>query len=90
VSKFNQIFEQRQQLLRNEPGRAHAEAHAHSRLVSNFESRVKVRSFEVIVDQPKGMGSGDNAPALANMFWPRWRRVMKSLTDCMQTPCKSP
>ena len=45
--KFKTIFEQRQQLLRNEPEKARASSH----LVMNFENRVKVREFEIVVDR---------------------------------------
>ena len=62
MSNFKQVFRHKQEILRNNPEKCRAEAHADSQLVEAFRSQVKTRGFDVIVDQPENMGSTDQGP----------------------------
>ncbi len=59
---FKEIYKARQQLFADEPQRANATVYARSELVEAFRSAVQVRDFEVVVDQPRGMGSTNLGP----------------------------
>lgn len=59
---FKEIHKQRQQLFVDEPDKANATVYASSELVEAFRSVVKVRDFEVVIDQPRGMGSTNLGP----------------------------
>lgn len=62
MTNFKSVFLHKQEILRNRPEKSQVEVHAKSKLESSFRSRVKVRDFEVIVDQPENMGSTDQGP----------------------------
>jgi putative redox protein len=62
MSKFKQIFLNKQDLLRNRPDKCRVETTAESHLVENFRSEVKTRGFDVVLDQPENMGSSDLGP----------------------------
>ncbi|MFT5116003.1 MAG: putative redox protein [Parasphingorhabdus sp.] len=59
---FKAIYEKRQQLFKDEPDNAVSTVRASSELVEAFRSVIKVRDFEVVIDQPKGMGSSNQGP----------------------------
>ena len=59
---FKAIWDQKRQLLLDNPEKAVVTVKADSELVEGFMSRVKVRDFEIIVDQHKGMGGLDMGP----------------------------
>ena len=56
------MFKHNQEILRNRPDKTRVEVTAESKLVEAFRSHVKVRDFEVIVDQPANMESTDRGP----------------------------
>lgn len=62
MGKFKDIFLHKQEILRNRPDKSRVEISADSRLVEAFRSHVKMRGFEVIVDQPENMGSTNRGP----------------------------
>jgi len=62
MTNFKNVFEHKQNLLRNRPDKTRVEVSAESKLVEAFRSHVKVRDFEVIVDQPANMESTDMGP----------------------------
>ena len=62
MSNFKEVFEHKQEILRNRPDKCRVEVNADSRLVEAFRSHVKVRDFEVVVDQAENMGSTNRAP----------------------------
>ncbi|MDH3694107.1 MAG: OsmC family protein [Gammaproteobacteria bacterium] len=62
MKNFKQVFEHKQEILRNRPDKTRVEVSASSKLVEGFRSHVKTRDFEVIVDQPDNMGSTDQGP----------------------------
>ena len=62
MKNFKEIFEHKQEILRNRPDKCEVEVSAQSHLVEAFRSHVKTRGFEVIVDQPDNMGSTDQGP----------------------------
>lgn len=62
MTHFKKVFEHKQEILRNRPDKTRAEVHADSRLVEAFRSHVKVRDFEVVVDQPENMQSTNRGP----------------------------
>ena len=62
MSNFKQVFQHKQEILRNNPEKCRVEVHADSRLVEAFRSHAKTRDFEVIVDQPENMGSTNQGP----------------------------
>jgi uncharacterized OsmC-like protein len=62
MANFKQIFEHKQDILRNRPDKCRVEVHADSRLVEAFRSHVTTRGFEVVIDQPENMGSTDRGP----------------------------
>ena len=62
MKNFKQVFEHKQEILKNRPDKCSVEVHAESHLVEAFRSHVKTRDFEVIVDQPDNMGSTDQGP----------------------------
>jgi len=62
MTGFKKMFEHKQDLLRNRPDKTRVEVSAHSELVEAFRSHVKVRDFDVIVDQPANMESTDQGP----------------------------
>ena len=59
---FKNTLEQKQKILRSRPEKSRVEVSVDSRLVEAFRSHVKVRDFEVIVDQPANMDSTDLGP----------------------------
>lgn len=62
MANIKQIFQHKQEILRNRPDKCRVEVSADSRLVEAFRSHVKTRDFEVIIDQPEHMGSTDLGP----------------------------
>jgi len=62
MTSFKKVFEHKQEILRNRPDKTRVEVSATSELVEAFRSHVKVRDFEVIVDQPANMESTDQGP----------------------------
>ena len=62
MSNFKKLLEHKQEILRDRPDKTRVEVSADSRLVEAFRSHVKVRDFEVIVDQPANMESTDRGP----------------------------
>lgn len=62
MSNFKEVFQHKQEILRNNPGKCRAEVHADSRLVEAFRSHARTRDFDVIVDQPENMGSTNLGP----------------------------
>ena len=62
MSNFKEIFQHKQEILRNKPEKSRVEVHASSHLVEAFRSHAQTRGFEVIVDQPENMGSTDRGP----------------------------
>jgi len=62
MTNFKKLFRQKQEILRNRPEKTRVEVSAESQLVEAFRSHVKVRDFEVIVDQPDNMESTDKGP----------------------------
>jgi putative redox protein len=62
MSKFKEIFLHKQDLLRNRPDKCRVETKAESHLVEDFRSHVKIRGFDVVLDQPENMGSSDLGP----------------------------
>lgn len=59
---FKKMFKQKQEILRNCPDKAWVEVTARSELTEAFRSQVKIRDFEIVVDQPAGMESTDLGP----------------------------
>ncbi len=62
MSNFKEVFQHKQEILRNNPEKCRVEVHAESRLVEAFRSHAKTRDFDVIVDQPENMGSSNQGP----------------------------
>ncbi len=62
MGKFKQVFQHKQEILRNNPEKTRVEVKADSHLVEAFSSHVKTRGFEVVVDQPENMGSTNQGP----------------------------
>lgn len=62
MTNFKKVFQHKQEILRNRPDKTRVEVSAESKLVEAFRSHVKVRDFEVIVDQPANMESTDRGP----------------------------
>jgi len=62
MTSFKKMFEHKQEILRNRPDKTRVEVSAKSELVEAFRSHVKVRDFDVIVDQPANMESTDQGP----------------------------
>ena len=62
MTNFKKVFKHNQEILRNRPDKTRVEVTAESKLVEAFRSHVKVRDFEVIVDQPANMESTDRGP----------------------------
>ena len=62
MTNFKQVFEHKQEILRNRPDKTRVEVSVQSQLVEAFRSHVKIRDFEVIVDQPGNMESTDRGP----------------------------
>ena len=62
MTNFKKVFKHKQEILRNRPDKTRVEVTAESKLVEAFRSHVKVRDFEVIVDQPANMESTDRGP----------------------------
>jgi len=62
VTNFKKMLKHKQEILRNRPDKTRVEVSAESQLVEAFRSHVKVRDFEVIVDQPGNMESTDRGP----------------------------
>jgi len=62
MANFKQIFEHKQEILRNRPDKCRVEVSADSHLVEAFRSQVNTRGFEVVIDQPENMGSTDLGP----------------------------
>lgn len=62
MGNFKKLFEHKQDILRNRPEKTRVEVSVESELVEAFRSHVKVRDFDVIVDQPANMESTDQGP----------------------------
>lgn len=62
MTTFKKLFKHKQEILRNRPDKTRVEVSAQSELVEAFRSHVKIREFEVIVDQPSNMESTDRGP----------------------------
>lgn len=62
MTNFKKLFKQKQDILRNRPEKTRVEVTAQSQLVEAFRSHVKLRDFDVIVDQPANMESTDQGP----------------------------
>lgn len=62
MSNFKQVFESKRELLSARPEKARVTVSADSQLVEAFRSVVKIRDFEVVVDQQKNMDSTDLGP----------------------------
>ena len=62
MTNFKKVFQHKQEILRNRPDKTRVEVSAESKLVEAFRSHVKIRDFEVIVDQPANMESTDRGP----------------------------
>ena len=62
MSNFKEVFQHKQEILRNRPEKCRVEVHADSRLVEAFRSHARTRDFDVIVDQPENMGSTNQGP----------------------------
>ena len=60
---FNkEIWEEKRAILSANPEKCAVTVRADSQLVQGFMSRVKARSFDIVVDQNKGMGGTDQGP----------------------------
>ncbi|MDH3281944.1 MAG: OsmC family protein [Gammaproteobacteria bacterium] len=62
MPKLKLMLQEKRQVLHDHPGKARVEVTADSSLVRGFESRVKVRDFEIVVDQPAAFGGADRGP----------------------------
>ena len=62
MANIKQIFEHKQEILRNRPDKCRVEVSVQSRQVEAFRSHVKMRDFEVVIDQPENMGSTNQGP----------------------------
>ena len=62
MSNFKQVFQHKQEILRNRPDKARVEVSADSHLVEAFRSHIKARNFEIVIDQPENMGSTNRGP----------------------------
>lgn len=62
MTNFKKLLKHKQEILRNRPDKTRVEVTAQSQLVEAFRSHVKVRDFEVVVDQPANMESTDRGP----------------------------
>ena len=62
MANFKDVLQHKQEILRNNPEKCRVEISADSRLVEAFRSQVKVRDFEVVIDQPENMGSTNLGP----------------------------
>jgi len=59
---FKEIWEEKRAVLSANPEKCAVTVSADSQLVEGFMSRVKARSFDIVVDQNKGMGGTDQGP----------------------------
>lgn len=59
---FKNLFNKKREILGARPDKTRVEVSVQSELVEAFRSHVKVRDFEVIVDQPANMESTDSGP----------------------------
>lgn len=75
MANIKEIFEHKQEILRNRPDKCRVEISADSRLVEAFRSHVETRGFEVIIDQPENMGGTDRGPRPSEM-------VLAALAAC--------
>ena len=62
MTSFKEVLQHKQEILRNNPEKCRVEVSADSRLVEAFRSHVKMREFEVVIDQPENMGSTNLGP----------------------------
>ena len=62
MANFKEILQHKQEILRNNPQKCRVEISADSQLVEAFRSHVKMRDFEVVIDQPENMGSTNRGP----------------------------
>ena len=62
MSEFEDLLEHKQSILRKNPEKTRVEVSVSSQLVEALRSHVKVRDFEVVVDQPANMKSTDRGP----------------------------
>jgi len=62
MTNFKSVFQHKQEILRNRPDKTRVEVSASSELVEAFRSHVKIRDFEIVVDQPANMQSTDLGP----------------------------
>jgi putative redox protein len=75
MANFKEIFQHKQEILRNRPDKCRVEISADSQLVEAFRSHVMTRGFEVVIDQPENMGSTDRGPRPSEM-------VLAALAAC--------
>ena len=75
MANFKEIFQHKQEILRNRPDKCRVEVSADSRLVEAFRSHVETRGFEVVIDQPENMGSTNRGPRPSEM-------VLAALAAC--------
>ena len=59
---FKEIWEEKRAVLSANPEKCAVTVSADSQLVEGFMSRAKARSFDIVVDQNKGMGGTDQGP----------------------------
>jgi uncharacterized OsmC-like protein len=62
MANFKEVLQHKQEILRNNPQKCRVEVSADSRLVEAFRSHVRMRDFEVVIDQPENMGSTNRGP----------------------------
>lgn len=62
MKNFKKMFLQKQKILQERPEKSRVEVSVRSELVEAFRSHVKVRDFEMVVDQPANMESTDFGP----------------------------
>ena len=66
---YKEVWEEKRAILSANPEKCAVTVRADSQLVDGFMSRVKARSFDIVVDQNKGMGGRIRGLAPVNMFW---------------------
>ena len=81
---FKEIWEEKRAILSASPEKCAVTVSADSRLVEGFMSRVKARSFDIVVDQNKGMGGTDQGPRPSEYVLAAWPRAMRSRIVCMR------
>lgn len=62
MKTIKDIFLHKQDILRNNPEKSRVQVHANSKLVDAFRSHIKMREFELVMDQPENMGGNNLGP----------------------------